>query len=100
MLVAPLPAVAAPARPRPSRRSRHQQRRVRAPATHAWLLAWLAVGVVALLLYPDLRGGPTLGLTLPFWLVAAPLIDLAWLRRRRLAASLAQRGGRPASWLR
>jgi hypothetical protein len=50
------------------------------------LLAWLALGAMALLLVPMLRGGRTLGGTLPFWLVAAPLVDLAFLGRARIAA--------------
>ena len=54
-----------------------------------WLLAlscWLLVGGAALILVPGLRGfDPLLG-WLPFWLVVAPALDLAMLRRRRLMA--------------
>ena len=49
------------------------------------LIAWFLVGCVALLCVPIARGGRALGATLPFWLVAAPLIDLAWVERRRIA---------------
>ncbi|MBN8728761.1 MAG: hypothetical protein J0H15_13810 [Xanthomonadales bacterium] len=96
MLVAPLPATSSPARARPLASPRRLCRtgRRRGAGTGTWLLAWLGAGVSALLLYPDLRGGSAFGLTLPFWLVAAPLIDLAWLRRRRLGALLAQRFSR------
>ena len=52
----------------------------------AGLVTWLAVGCAALLLVPALRGvDPWFG-WLPFWLVVAPAIDLAVLRRRRLVA--------------
>jgi hypothetical protein len=61
------------------------------PSQHAhataalWL--WLALGVAALLLFPDLRGSdPRFG-WLPFWFIVAPLIDLAILRRRWLMAA-------------
>lgn len=50
------------------------------------LVVWLAAGAVAWLLVPGLRGGPMLGHTLVYWLIAAPLIDLAWLARRELGA--------------
>ena len=104
MLVAPLTATTPPnARPRPffasPRRLRRTGRR-RAAGAGRWLLAWLGAGSTALLLYPDLRGGSAFGLTLPFWLVAAPLIDLAWLRRKRLRALLVQRFSRRAHWSR
>ncbi|HEV7490016.1 MAG TPA: hypothetical protein VGO25_04370 [Rhodanobacteraceae bacterium] len=46
---------------------------------------WLIGGLALMLLVPAARGGATLGATLPFWLVAAPLIDLAWILRRRIA---------------
>lgn len=52
----------------------------------AALVTWLAVGCAALLLVPALRGvDPWFG-WLPFWLVVAPAVDLAVLRRRWLVA--------------
>jgi hypothetical protein len=53
---------------------------------NAALVAWLIVGSGVLLFVPAARGGHLLGATLPFWLVAAPLVDLAWIARRRIAA--------------
>ena len=49
------------------------------------LLAWLAVGIGVLLLVPFARGDRFFGATLPFWLVVAPLVDLGWVERRRIA---------------
>lgn len=46
-------------------------------------LCWLAVGGCALALLPHPHSGADLGATLPFWLVGAPLINLAWLMRGR-----------------
>ncbi len=62
------------------------RRRVRplGPPTKT-LMTWLIGGLVVLFLVPAARGGETLGATLPFWLLAAPLIDLAWIERRRIA---------------
>jgi hypothetical protein len=49
------------------------------------LWIWLALGVAAELLFPDLRSSdPRFG-WLPFWFIVAPLIDLAILRRCWLA---------------
>lgn len=48
---------------------------------------WLMLGVGAVLCVPALRGSnPMIG-WLPFWFIVAPLIDLAVLRRHRLAAA-------------
>ena len=63
-----------------------ESRKIVAQHAHAtaalWL--WLALGIAVLLLFPDLRGSdPRFG-WLPFWLIVAPLIDLAILRRRWL----------------
>jgi hypothetical protein len=50
-----------------------------------WL--WFAGGMLALLAVPSLRGfNASIG-WLPFWLVVAPLIDLALVRRAWLAAT-------------
>lgn len=57
-------------------------------AVPSWLLAWAVLGGIALLCIPALRGGPATGLTLPFWLVAAPLLNILWLTRRRWMARL------------
>ena len=51
------------------------------------VLGWLAIGGLAMACLPHARPGIELGATLPFWLVGAPLIDLAWLMRRRIARS-------------
>ncbi len=53
-----------------------------------WLVAWAVIGGLAVLCVPALRGGPTGGLTVPFWLVAAPLLNIVWLTRRRWLAFL------------
>jgi len=58
----------------------------------AVLVAWLLVGCAVVVLVPAVRGGRLLGATLPFWLVAAPLVDLAWIGRERLT-------GRATTWL-
>ena len=51
--------------------------------TALWI--WLALGVAAEMLFPNLRSSdPRFG-WLPFWFVVAPLIDLAILRRCWLA---------------
>ena len=51
------------------------------------LQVWVACGLIALLAFPALRGfDPTIG-WLPFWLVIAPLIDLALLRRHWLTTA-------------
>ena len=49
----------------------------------AWLLAWAIGGILAILLFPVLRGGDMAGMSVPFWLVGAPLINLLWLGRPR-----------------
>ena len=71
----------------PSARSREVPRRLVRPIRPPTktLMSWLIGGLVVLLLVPAARGGAMLGASLPFWLVAAPLIDLAWIERRRIA---------------
>lgn len=59
------------------------------PFALAMALGWLAVGGLVMAFLPHEITGAHLGATLPFWLVGAPLIDLAWLMRRRAAAALA-----------
>lgn len=54
-----------------------------------WIIAlscWLILGCAALVCVPALRGSDPLFGWLPFWLVIAPAIDLAVLRRRSLIA--------------
>ena len=53
----------------------------------AALWVWFGCGLIALLTFPSLRGFNTMIGWLPFWLVIAPLIDLALLRRHWLAAA-------------
>jgi hypothetical protein len=86
----------------PSARSRDVPRRLMRPIRPPTkpVVSWLIGGLVVLLLVPAARGGAMLGATLPFWLVAAPLIDLAWIERRRIAQHatecLQNSGRRPA----
>ena len=58
-----------------------------------WILAltcWLIAGLAALLCVPELRGSSPLFGWLPFWLIVAPAIDLAFLRRRSLTARIGE----------
>lgn len=80
-------------------RSVHHSRAVAAAAAApvrvpGWLLAWLALGLAGVLLVPAARGGALLGATLPYWLVAAPLIVLATLERAWLGRRLVAVGRR------
>ena len=52
------------------------------------LWIWLAAGAVACLLFPPLRGSDPLLGWLPFWLIAAPCIDLLLLNRLRMPAAV------------
>ena len=61
-----------------------------APFALVGLLAWLACGSLALALLPTSPARLELGATLPFWLVGAPLLNLAWLLRRQLAGACGQ----------
>jgi len=64
-------------------------RAVQADDMSPWILAlscWLICGVAALICVPELRGSDPLFGWLPFWLIVAPAIDLAVLRRRSLIA--------------
>jgi hypothetical protein len=53
----------------------------------AALWIWAACGMMALLAFPSLRGSSATIGWLPFWLVIAPLIDLALLRRHWLVVA-------------
>ena len=55
------------------------------PRLRSALWLWFACGLAAMLAFPALRGSSATIGWLPFWLVIAPLIDLAVLRRRWLA---------------
>lgn len=52
---------------------------------HAW---WLA-GLAAMLIAPNLWWNRAGGWSTAFWLLGAPLLDLAWLARSRLGHGLA-----------
>ena len=60
------------------------------PKLPAWLLVWAIGGIVAVALFPGLRGGGVAGMSVPFWLVGAPLINLAWLARRHAMNALSK----------
>lgn len=59
-----------------------------ASSTPALLKGWFALGVAVVLLVPAARGGELFGATLPFWLVAAPLLNLLWWHRRSYLRAL------------
>jgi hypothetical protein len=63
------------------------------PGLLPWLLLWAIAGALGLCLLPGLRGNALSGLTLPFWLVGAPLLDVAWLTRARWLSALRGRAG-------
>lgn len=52
------------------------------------LLLWALAGLLVVMLVPAARPGPLLGWSLPFWLVLAPLLNLAWLTRRQWPVAL------------
>jgi hypothetical protein len=58
---------------------------------------WLLAGLMAIIAVPAARGDAALGGTLPFWLVAAPVINLLWIERRRWSRALAAFARRPIS---
>lgn len=68
----------------------------RVVAVPPWLLAWAAIGGMAVLCVPALRGGPETGMTLPFWLFAAPMLNILWLTRNQWQAVIG-RMPRPGS---
>lgn len=85
MLLAPFTSIESPARRRAMRNT--------GPGLLPWLLLWALAGALGLCLLPALRGNALSGLTLPFWLVGAPLLDIAWLTRTRWLAALRKRVG-------
>lgn len=95
MLVAPFTLSTPPAVTRspfraPTRRLPHAMTRGNSRAAWAPVILgiWLIIGVCGLIVVPATRGSATLGATLPFWLVIAPLLDLAWLKRADIATVL------------
>lgn len=91
MLLAPmLPMSLSPTAPRTRARQQPLSVRLVDPAQLAsqrrWLLdAWLILGTLAVICIAPLRGSTASGWTLPFWLIAAPAINLvamAWAQRR------------------
>ncbi|MBL0162278.1 MAG: hypothetical protein IPP82_01165 [Xanthomonadales bacterium] len=60
---------------------RRREASKRLPDVPSWLLVWAIGGLVAFALFSSLRGGGFAGMSMPFWLVGAPLINLAWLVR-------------------
>ena len=90
MLLAPLLPMSSSSTPRrPTARLRSPARVIdlaRLNSQRRWLLGvWLILGSLAVLCIAPLRGGVSSGWTLPFWLIAAPLINLfamLWEQRR------------------
>jgi hypothetical protein len=52
-------------------------------ATELALWSWFVFGAVVIALIPQARGVTAIG-WLPFWLIVAPLLDLAFVHRGRL----------------
>ena len=52
------------------------------------MLVWLAAGCTVALLFPHWLSSRSAGASVAFWLVGAPLIDLAWLCHARIVAVL------------
>jgi hypothetical protein len=61
------------------------------PRWQGWLLGWAGLGLFGCILLALAGAAWRAGGSLPFWLVAAPLIDLAWIGSRALAAGRAGR---------
>lgn len=74
--------------------------RAAAPQVPAWVLAWAVGGFLAILLFPALRGGGTAGMSVPFWLLGAPLINLLWLARGHCKSQLATMLRKATRWRR
>lgn len=76
--------------PSPSQGSRKRRRgnaiRIDIVAMRRLDYAWLALGTIAVIFVPALRGYDTWIGWLPFWLIGAPLINLLALPPHRLAA--------------
>lgn len=72
--------------------ARAHKPRVRIPG---WLLVWASLGTLACIVFPPLRGDAIGGLSLPFWLCVAPMLDLLWLTRQRWFPTSRARARRP-----
>jgi hypothetical protein len=90
--------VVAPVLPATRARRSHRRSAVRRPSSRfdgrrqtaaqvRGLVVWLLLGVCVYLCVPAARGGSGAGATIPFWLIVAPLLNLAWLGRRRAVAA-------------
>jgi hypothetical protein len=90
MLVAPFTGMLPDARSQPIRQRTLAIGPSGSPFALAIALGWLAVGGLLMAFLPHSHIGTDFGATLPFWLVGAPLIDLAWLMRRRAGSVLAR----------
>lgn len=55
--------------------------------TELALWCWLVFGAVIMALIPQARGMQPLIGWLPFWLIVAPLLDLAFVHRQRLLST-------------
>jgi hypothetical protein len=55
--------------------------------TELALWCWLVFGAVAMALIPQARGMQSMVGWMPFWLVVAPLLDLAFVHRDRLLST-------------
>ena len=78
---------------RVARASRHAdavrpERMIERAAVKRVLLAWLVLGCAIALLFPQSLFSRSAGASAAFWLVGAPLVDLAWLSRARLHATV------------
>lgn len=87
MLVAPLPSSVI--------RSAPPSLAHRAPDLRGLLATWLAVGIGVLAAVPAARGDAQFGATVPFWLLAGPLIGLAWSERKALLSAVRMRCSQP-----
>jgi hypothetical protein len=65
----------------------------RSRSVPSWLLIWAGSGLLVLGLVPSLAIQPQSGMTVPFWLVGAPLLDIAWLTRTHWLNALRKRLG-------
>lgn len=51
------------------------------PSLPVWLQLWAIGGILGSAMFPLFRAGEMTGWSLPFWLIAAPLINILWLKR-------------------
>ena len=62
----------------------------KSPVVPGWLIVWALAGALSLCCFPALRSDGLGGLSVPFWLVGAPVLDIAWVLRRRWLGQLGQ----------